>query len=87
MGPIGSHETSVSNHLLPRSNPVDERIQFNRGGYDLAQRIYVFHESFFYYFFLPVGLHVIPVRIQIYWRERRNTVRLVSLGRVSINLQ
>ena len=32
MGPIGSPETSVSNHLTPRNNPEDGRIQFNRGG-------------------------------------------------------
>jgi hypothetical protein len=27
MGPIGSPETSVLNHLTPRYNPKDERIQ------------------------------------------------------------
>ena len=32
MGPIASPETSVSNHLTPRNNPEDGRIQFNRGG-------------------------------------------------------
>ena len=32
MGPICSTETSVSNHLNPRNNPEDGRIQFNRGG-------------------------------------------------------
>jgi hypothetical protein len=32
MKPIGSPETSVSNHLTPRNNPEHGRIQFNRGG-------------------------------------------------------
>jgi ABC-type branched-subunit amino acid transport system ATPase component len=31
MGPLGSPETSVSNHLTGRNNPEDGRIQFNRG--------------------------------------------------------
>ena len=30
--PIGSPETSVSDHLTPRDNPEDGRIQFNSGG-------------------------------------------------------
>ena len=32
MGAIGSSETWVSNQLIPRNNPEDGRIQFNRGG-------------------------------------------------------
>ena len=32
MGPKSSPETSVSNHLTPRNNPEEGRIQFNRGG-------------------------------------------------------
>ena len=32
MEPIGSHETSVSNHLRPHNNPRVGRIYFNRGG-------------------------------------------------------
>jgi hypothetical protein len=36
-GPIGSPETSVSNHLTPRNNPEDVKIQYNRGG-DLRSR-------------------------------------------------
>ena len=31
MGPIGSPKTSVSNHLTPRNNPEERRIQFNCG--------------------------------------------------------
>ena len=31
MGPIGSPETSVYNHLTPRNNPEDKIIQFNSG--------------------------------------------------------
>jgi hypothetical protein len=27
MGPIGSHETSVSNYITPRNNPEDGRIR------------------------------------------------------------
>jgi hypothetical protein len=30
-GPVGSPETSVSNHLKPRNNPEDRKINFNRG--------------------------------------------------------
>ena len=37
MGPKGSSETSVWNHLTPRCNPEKERIQFNCGeAYELA---------------------------------------------------
>ena len=32
MGPIGSPETSVSNHLTQHNNPEDGRIQCNSGG-------------------------------------------------------
>jgi hypothetical protein len=38
MGSIGSPETSVSDHLTPRSNPEDCRVQFN-GGESLRSRI------------------------------------------------
>ena len=31
-GTKGSPEKSVSNHLTPRNNPEDGRIQFDRGG-------------------------------------------------------
>lgn len=31
MEPIGRPETSVSNHLMPRNNPEEEVLQFNRG--------------------------------------------------------
>jgi hypothetical protein len=32
MGPIGGSETSVLNHVTPRNNPEDVKIQFHRGG-------------------------------------------------------
>jgi hypothetical protein len=32
MGPLGNPETSVSNHLTPRNNPKDGRINLNRDG-------------------------------------------------------
>jgi hypothetical protein len=38
MGPIGSPETSVSNHPTPRNNPEGGISQFNRGGSLLSRR-------------------------------------------------
>ena len=40
MGPIGSPETSFSNHLRPRNDPKDGIIQFNAAeAYGLASAV------------------------------------------------
>jgi hypothetical protein len=35
---VGGHETSFSNHLMPRNNPEDGIIQLSYGGSEITQR-------------------------------------------------